>query len=97
MNISQKEIEHEIIRNIAFFSNIIVLVLTLLLHKDRRIIPLLIASGTATLIMFIHWAAEGYRIQLLLLYGVTMMLLAVSMYHYVKRTLCPESRASSGA
>ncbi|WP_342548139.1 dienelactone hydrolase [Paenibacillus sp. FSL P2-0089] len=74
---------------LLFFSDIIVLVLTLLLHKDRRIIPLLIASGTATLIMFIHWAAEGYRIQLLLLYGVTMMLLAVSMYHYVKKNALP--------
>lgn len=51
--------------------------------------PLLTASGIATLLMFIHWMAEGYRIQLLLLYCVTMMSLAVSVYRYVKRNALP--------
>lgn len=74
---------------LLLFSDIIVLVLTLLLHKDRRIMPLLTASGIATLLMFIHWMAEGYRIQLLLLYCITMMSLAVSVYRYVKRNALP--------
>ncbi len=68
------------------FCNLVVVALSLLFYKDRRTITVFIASGIATLTMCIHWLIEGYRIQLGLLYVITVMWLAVSAYRQNKTT-----------
>ncbi|WP_178022347.1 dienelactone hydrolase [uncultured Paenibacillus sp.] len=66
-------------------SNIGLFAVTVGLKKGRRRIPVLALSGIATLILVIHWTVEGYRIQLLFPYCITIIFLAVSGYSYFKK------------
>lgn len=74
---------------LLFLSNIGLFALTVLLKKGRRRIPLSVASGIATLCLVIHWTIEGYRVQLLLSYFVTIIFLAVSGYRTFNKTSLP--------
>ncbi|MNX36600.1 isoform II [compost metagenome] len=71
---------------LLFLSNIGLFALTVLLKKGRGRIPVFVASGIATLLLFIHWTVEGYRIQLLFPYCITIIFLAISGYSYFKKT-----------
>jgi predicted dienelactone hydrolase len=71
---------------LLFLSNIGLFVLTVLLKKEQRRIPLFVANGIATLLLVIHWTVEGYRIQLFFLYCITIIFLAISGYNYFKKT-----------
>ncbi|SEG59592.1 dienelactone hydrolase [Paenibacillus sp. UNC499MF] len=71
---------------LLFLSNIGLFALTVLVKKGRRTIPVFIASGIATLLLVIHWTVEGYRVQLLFSYCITIIFLAVSGYSYFKKT-----------
>ncbi|OCT12176.1 dienelactone hydrolase [Paenibacillus pectinilyticus] len=71
---------------LLFLSNIGLFALTVLLKKGRRRIPVFVASGIATLLLVIHWTVEGYRVQLLLPYGITIIFLAISGYNFLKKT-----------
>lgn len=70
---------------LLFLSNIGLFVLTVLLKKEQRRIPLFVANGIATLLLVIHWTVEGYRIQLFFLYCITIIFLAISGYNYFKK------------
>ncbi|RIX50089.1 dienelactone hydrolase [Paenibacillus nanensis] len=70
---------------LLLLSNIGLFALTVLLKKGRRKIPVFVVSGTATLLLIIHWTAEGYRVQLLFLYCITIMYLAISGYRYLNK------------
>lgn len=72
---------------LLLMSNISLFALTVLLKKERRRIPIYVASGIAALVMVIHLTVEGYRIQLLFPYCITIIFLAVSGYSYFKRTV----------
>lgn len=70
---------------LLLLSNIGLFALTVLLKKGRRRIPVFVASGIATLLLLIHWAVEGYRVQLLFPYCITIIFLAISGYGYIKK------------
>ncbi|WP_054939720.1 alpha/beta hydrolase family protein [Paenibacillus ihuae] len=70
---------------LLFISNIGLFALTVLLTKGRRRIPVFIASGIATLLLVIHWTLEGYRVQLLFPYCLTILFLAASGYSFLKK------------
>ncbi|WP_068617909.1 alpha/beta hydrolase family protein [Paenibacillus tuaregi] len=67
-------------------SNIGLFAITVLLKKGRRRIPVFAASGIATLLLVIHWTVEGYRLQLLFSYCLTIIFLAISGYSYFTKT-----------
>ncbi|QDY82536.1 dienelactone hydrolase [Paenibacillus polymyxa] len=71
---------------LLLLSNIGLFALTVLLKKGRRRIPVFVASGIATLLLVIHWTMEGYRVQLLFPYCITIIFLAISGYSYFKKT-----------
>ncbi|MFC3745129.1 alpha/beta hydrolase family protein [Paenibacillus sp. GCM10012306] len=71
---------------LLFLSNIGLFALTVLLKKGQRRIPVFVASGIATLLLVIHWTVEGYRVQLLFPYCITIIFLAISGYSYFKKT-----------
>ncbi|WP_413379287.1 alpha/beta hydrolase family protein [Paenibacillus taichungensis] len=70
---------------LLFLSNIGLFVLTFLLKKGRRRIPVFVASGIATLLLVIHWMVEGYRVQLFFPYFITIIFLAILSYSYFKK------------
>lgn len=71
---------------LLFMSSIGLFALTISLKKGRRRIPVSVTSGIATLILFIHWTVEGYRVQLIFPYCITIIYLAISVYYYFKKT-----------
>ncbi|WP_458121630.1 alpha/beta hydrolase family protein [Paenibacillus sp. Z6-24] len=71
---------------LLFLTTIGLLALSILLRKERRSAPMFIASGIAALVMVIHWTIEGYRIQLLLSYGIAIIFLAISGYGYFRKS-----------
>ncbi|MFB9327892.1 alpha/beta hydrolase family protein [Paenibacillus aurantiacus] len=71
---------------LLLLSNIGLFALTVLLKKGRRRIPVYVASGIATLLLVIHWMVEGYRVQLLLPYCITILFLAISGYSYFNKS-----------
>lgn len=71
---------------LLFVSNIGLFAFTVLLKKGRRRTPVFVASGIATLLLVIHWTVEGYRVQLVLLYCITIIFLAISGYSYFNKT-----------
>lgn len=54
---------------LLLLSNIGLFIITVLLKKGRRRVPVFVVSGIATLVLVIHWTVEGYRVQLLFSYG----------------------------
>ncbi len=68
-----------------------VMVILFLKNSNRRI-GLLITSGISTSFFAVHLLVEGYRVQLLLLYCFTILMLIVSVYTYFK---APSYRTSS--
>ncbi|MFB8377815.1 alpha/beta hydrolase family protein [Paenibacillus taichungensis] len=70
---------------LLFLSNIGLFALTFLLKKGRPRIPLFVASGIATLLLVIHWTVEGYRVQLLFSYCITIIFLSTSGYSYFRK------------
>ncbi|OKP92125.1 dienelactone hydrolase [Paenibacillus sp. P32E] len=70
---------------LLFLSNIGLFACTFLLKKGRRKTPVFVASGIATLLLVIHWTVEGYRVQLLFPYGLTILFLVVSGFSYFKK------------
>ncbi|MFF2910789.1 alpha/beta hydrolase family protein [Paenibacillus sp. NPDC057934] len=71
---------------LLFLSNIGLFALTVLLKKGQRRIPVFVASGIATLLLVIHWTVEGYRVQLLFPYCITIIFLVISGYSYFQKT-----------
>lgn len=71
---------------LIYLSNIGLFALTVLLKKERRRIPVFVASGIATLLLVIHWMVEGYRVQLFFPYCLTIIFLAISSYSFFKKT-----------
>ncbi|MFC4101643.1 alpha/beta hydrolase family protein [Paenibacillus xanthanilyticus] len=71
---------------LLLLSTIGLFVLTVLFKKGLRSIPVFAASGITTLILVIHWTVEGYRVQLLFLYGLTILFLVFSGYSYLNTT-----------
>ncbi|OME25134.1 alpha/beta hydrolase family protein [Paenibacillus odorifer] len=70
---------------LLYLSNISLFVLTVVLKKGQRIIPVFVASGIAAVLLVIHWTVEGYRVQLFLSYCITVFFLAISSYSYLKK------------
>jgi len=70
---------------LLFVSIIGLFTLSIVLRKDRRRVPLFFASGITALVLVIQWVVEGYRIQLLFMYGITVICLAVSAYAYFQK------------
>ncbi|WP_438449074.1 alpha/beta hydrolase family protein [Gorillibacterium sp. sgz5001074] len=70
---------------LLYLSTIGLLSLTVLLQKGRRRVPILVASGIAMLVLVIHGVVEGYRVQLLFLYCISILFLSVSGYRYFKK------------
>ncbi|QMV44745.1 alpha/beta hydrolase family protein [Cohnella cholangitidis] len=70
---------------LLLLSNIGLFVLTVLLKEGRRRIPVFVVSGIATLLLVIHWTVEGYRVQLLFPYCITIMFFAISGYCYFNK------------
>ncbi|OXL83948.1 dienelactone hydrolase [Paenibacillus sp. SSG-1] len=70
---------------LLLLSNIGLFIITVLLKKGRRRVPVFVVSGIATLVLVIHWTVEGYRVQLLFSYGITIMFLAISGYRYFNK------------
>ncbi|MBB6635055.1 alpha/beta hydrolase family protein [Cohnella thailandensis] len=70
---------------LLFLSDIGLFTLTVLLSKGRRRIPVFVASGIATLLLVIHWTVEGYRLQLIFPYCITILYLALSGYRYFRK------------
>ncbi|WP_145133119.1 dienelactone hydrolase [Paenibacillus sp. Y412MC10] len=70
---------------LLLLSNIGLFIITVLLKKGRRRVPVFVVSGIATLVLVIHWTVEGYRVQLLFLYGLTIIFLAISGYRYFNK------------
>ncbi|WP_217594730.1 dienelactone hydrolase [Cohnella sp. GbtcB17] len=71
---------------LLFLSNIGLLALAILLKKGRRKIPLFVASGIASILMVVHGAVEGYRVQLFFTYCTTVIFLVVTGYRFLKKT-----------
>ncbi|WP_433945108.1 alpha/beta hydrolase family protein [Paenibacillus sp. SN-8-1] len=71
---------------LLFLSDIGLFALTVLLQKGRRRNPVFAASGIATLFLVMHWTVEGYRIQMIFPYCITIIFLAISGYCYFKKT-----------
>ncbi len=71
---------------LLLISNIGLLGLTVLLKKERRRVPIFIASGITLLVLAIHWKVEGLRVQLLFPYVLTILFLAGSIYGCFKKT-----------
>lgn len=67
---------------LLLLSNIGLFAITVLLKKGRRRVPVFVVSGIATILLVIHWKVEGYRVQLLFSYGITIIYLAISGYRY---------------
>ncbi|GIO54465.1 alpha/beta hydrolase family protein [Paenibacillus cineris] len=70
---------------LLLLSNIGLFIITVLLKEGRRRVPVFVVSGIATLVLVIHWTVEGYRVQLLFSYGITVMFLAISGYRYFNK------------
>jgi len=70
---------------LLLLSNIGLFIIAVLLKKGRRRVPVFVVSGIATLVLVIHWTVEGYRVQLLFLYGLTIIFLAISGYRYFNK------------
>ncbi|OKP68119.1 dienelactone hydrolase [Paenibacillus sp. P3E] len=70
---------------LLFLSNIGLFACTVLFKKGRRKTPVFVASVIATLLLVIHWTVEGYRVQLLFPYGLTILFLVVSGFSYFKK------------
>ncbi|WP_433620540.1 alpha/beta hydrolase family protein [Paenibacillus cellulositrophicus] len=70
---------------LLLLSNIGLFIITVLLKEGRRRVPVFVVSGIATLVLVIHWTVEGYRVQLLFSYGLTIMFLAISGYRYFNK------------
>lgn len=71
---------------LLFLSNVGLLALAILLKKGRRKTPLFVASGVASLLMVVHGAVEGYRVQLFFPYCITVVFLVVTGYRFLKKT-----------
>ncbi|SFB62350.1 Platelet-activating factor acetylhydrolase, isoform II [Cohnella sp. OV330] len=70
---------------LLLLSNIGLFALSILLKKGRRRIPVFVASGIAALLLIVHGTVEGFRIQLVFPYCITVLFLAVSVYRYYKK------------
>lgn len=71
---------------LLLLSNIGLFALTVGLKNGRRRFPVFVASAAAALLLVIHWTVEGCRVQLIFLYCMTILFLAVSGYRYFKKT-----------
>lgn len=56
--------------------------LTVPFKKGWRRTPVFVASGISTLLLVVHWTVEGFRIQLIFPYCLTIVFLAVSGYRF---------------
>ncbi|GIP47912.1 carboxylic ester hydrolase [Paenibacillus sp. J53TS2] len=75
---------------LLLLSNLGLFALTVGLKKGRRRTPLFALSGIATLLLVIHGTVEGYRIQLVFPYCITILFLVISGYRYLKKTGLPQ-------
>ncbi|RUT35780.1 dienelactone hydrolase [Paenibacillus zeisoli] len=71
---------------LLFVSDIGLFALIVFLQKGRRRIPIFAVSGIAIMLMVIHLTVEGYRIQLVFPYGITIISLAISGYIFFKKS-----------
>lgn len=71
---------------LLLLSNVGLFAVTVRIQKERRRIPVFVASGIAALLLVIHWMVEGYRVQLIFPYCITILFLATSGYSYFNKT-----------
>ncbi|PYI53380.1 alpha/beta hydrolase family protein [Paenibacillus flagellatus] len=64
---------------LLFFSNACLLAILFLFHQRIRRSALLLASGAGSVFLVIHLLVEGYRVQLLFLYGFTILMPMLSL------------------
>ncbi|MFD2334117.1 dienelactone hydrolase [Cohnella sp. GCM10020058] len=71
---------------LLFLSNIGTFALSVRLKKGQRKVPVFVASGVAALFMVIQLTVEGYRVQLIFPYCLTVIYLVISGYRYFKKS-----------
>ncbi|MFC3800931.1 alpha/beta hydrolase family protein [Cohnella sp. GCM10012308] len=71
---------------LLFLSDIGLFALTVFLKKGRRRMPVFVASGIAMLLLVVHGTVEGYRVQLIFPYCLTILFLAISGYRYFSKS-----------
>ncbi|KKD55079.1 MULTISPECIES: alpha/beta hydrolase family protein [Paenibacillus] len=64
---------------LLFFSSACLLALLFITNQRIRRSALLLASGASSIFLVIHLLVEGYRVQLLFLYGFTILMLMLSL------------------
>ncbi|WP_440961902.1 alpha/beta hydrolase family protein [Paenibacillus nitricinens] len=71
---------------LLFFSNVSFLALLFILNQSIRRPALLLTSGAGSIFLVIHLLVEGYRVQLVFLYGFTILMLMLSLTDvFIKR------------
>ncbi|MCM3270461.1 alpha/beta hydrolase family protein [Paenibacillus elgii] len=64
---------------LLFFSSACLLALLFIFNQRIRRSALLLTSGAGSIFLVIHFLVEGYRVQLLFLYGFTILMLMLSL------------------
>ncbi|KUP23322.1 dienelactone hydrolase [Paenibacillus sp. DMB5] len=64
---------------LLFFSSVCLFVFVFIFNQRIRRSALLLASGAGSIVLVIHLLVEGYRVQLLFLYGFTILMLMLSL------------------
>ncbi|CQR56548.1 alpha/beta hydrolase family protein [Paenibacillus riograndensis] len=64
---------------LLFFSSVCLLALLFIFNQRIRRPALLLTSGAGSIFLVIHLLVEGYRVQLLFLYGFTVLMLLLSL------------------
>lgn len=68
---------------LLLLSNVCLLLIMIFTNKNKRV-SLVVTSVISTDFLIVHWMTEGFRVQLLLLYCITLLLLFISGYNYIK-------------
>ncbi|WP_336765291.1 alpha/beta hydrolase family protein [Paenibacillus sp. USHLN196] len=64
---------------LLFFSSVLLVAIPFIFNQRIRRSALLLTSGAGSIFLVIHLLVEGYRLQLLLLYGFTILMLMLSI------------------
>lgn len=64
---------------LLFFSSACLLAFSFIVNQHIRRSALLLTSGTGSIFLLIHLLFEGYRVQLVFLYGFTLLMLILSL------------------
>ncbi|KWX84954.1 dienelactone hydrolase, partial [Paenibacillus riograndensis] len=79
---------------LLFFSSVCLLALLFIFNQRIRRPALLLTSGAGSIFLVIHLLVEGYRVQLLFLYGFTVLMLLLSLrdVFITRKVVRPASR-----